>query len=264
MARFPQDFPGLLIPVAIVESVAGIFKSKFNNQCVFLTVVVVEIVCATIQSLALIVTVAQRSYSRDEIAAAYLTIIVDAVLLFVEAYMAFGTLEDGPHALPFTLWSSGTVAGVLGVSGLPIFIAKLRGRVLKPFKSPVPRRLMLSLPLLTALGGLSIFCTFVDVDGSGPADNAPWLLFFLCVFLLIAVCAICVSLALGIVLLTRGENLSLAFLVISNLYPAILTFVVILLRAMFANRKRSSSSPNNEASSRKKNTKKKNTRSNRR
>lgn len=41
------------------------------------------------------------------------------------------------------------------------------------------------------------------------------------------------SLALGILILTRGDHLSLAFLVVSNLYPALLTFAVIYIRLLF-------------------------------
>lgn len=41
------------------------------------------------------------------------------------------------------------------------------------------------------------------------------------------------SLALGILILARGDHLSLAFLAIFNLYPALLTFAVIYIRLLF-------------------------------
>lgn len=156
MGRFPEDFPGLLIPVAVIEGVAGMLKSKYNNKHLFWAGLYVEVVCAVIQSAALIVLVARSSYSRVEIAAACLTIIADAVLLLVEATRAAGSMEIAPVAGKFTFGASVFLAIVLGLSGVPLLLAKLRGRALKRFKSRAPGILMLSLPLLSGFPAVAV------------------------------------------------------------------------------------------------------------
>lgn len=222
MARFPEDFRGLLIPIAILEAASGMFKSKFDNKRLFWTFLFVEILCAVTQSVALIVAVARGRYSGYEIAAAYLTVVVDAVLLFSEAFIALKTLVDGPRAGIFTLFTSTVVAMVLGVSGLPIYLAKFQGKTLNQFKNHVLGQLLLSLPLLSG----SVLLTLFTV-GAIAADMK--VLTIPCLLLL---SVIGVSPALGIMILKTGDNLSLSFLVLSNLYPALLTFVVIAIRSV--------------------------------
>lgn len=171
------------------------------------------------QSVALIVSVARDRYSRTEIAAAYLTVIVDSVLLLVEAHVALNMMELCPLAGQLTLGASAVVAVLVGLSGLPVLIAK--------FKSSLPRLLMLSLPLLTGFAGI---CFLFSVFRG--RKRSVRLFFWRGLGFISLIGAVCVSPALGVLIFMRADNLSLAFLVISILYPAILTFVVILLRAM--------------------------------
>lgn len=220
MARFPEDFAGLLIPVAILEAVAGIFKSKFDDRRPFWAGLFIEIACAATQSAALIVTVTRTSYSRVEIAAAYLTIIVDALLLLLEAVCAGFTLFVGPVAGKFTLFVCAVSSPVVGMSGVPIYVPKLQGRALKRFKAHVPGILILSLPLLAALVGMLSVHRLVSYKSSVSDLTLSATL----------VSTMLSALALGIVILTSSENLSLSFLVIANLYPALLTLMVVTTR----------------------------------
>lgn len=225
MGRFPQNFTGLLTPVVTLEAAAGVFKSKFSEMRLFWTALLVEIACAATQSAALIITAVSASYSLNEIAAAYLTVTIDAVLLLFEGCMALVAVQHESDAGGGIHCMSAYAAMVLGVSGLPIFLARVQGRASKRFKSHVPGKLMLSLPLLVASAGMAFFFSFLWATHSRTVVRVIMNASLLSL--------ICVSIALGTVILQRSENLSLAFLVISNLYPALLTFVVIGLRVIF-------------------------------
>lgn len=214
-------------------------KSKFDSKGVFWAGLLVEIACVTTQSAALIVVVARTSFSRVERAAAYLTVIVDAVLLLLEAYFAGAFLQLAQLTGKFSLTATAVCALVLGLSGLPIFVAKMQGRAVKRFTSRVPGLLML-LPVLPVL---PLVLGLVTVFFS-PFTAISCLLFM---YLVCCLNVLCVSLGLGIVVLKRDDNLSLSFLVISNLYPALLTFVVIAIRSLKCGKKREpSSSEKNE------------------
>lgn len=227
LRRFPEDFRALLIPVAVLEEAAGILKSKFDNKLLFGAGLFVETVCAATQSAALILTVVRGIYSRVEIAAAYLTVIVDAVLLLLEAFIAGVSMKVAPVAGRFTLTTSAVIALVLALSEMPIFVAKMQGRALKQFNSPVAGQLMLSLPLLT--GFLALALPIMGVSGAQAGSSTDDACIFGGMVMLLAV--FCVSLALGVVILRLGYNLSISFLVISNLYAALLTFVLIYVRS---------------------------------
>lgn len=205
----------------------------------------VEAACAAIQFTALIITVAGGSYSREEIAAAYLTVIVDAFLLIAEAFMAWRLLEDTrekenliQYQFPAVPVLGATIVTAVGLTGLPTFVAKLRGRSLTQFKFPAHAQLMLSLRLLAGLAGAGL-ASFIAGDGwmqvifkfcgmlylRAALVYSP---FVLAPCLLIAV--LCVSLTLGILILTSRDTISLSLLVVSNLYPALLTDVVMRFR----------------------------------
>lgn len=129
MGAFPQDFPGLLIPVAITEGFSGILKSKFYSSKIFWTALSIEIICAGIQSTALIITVSRGIYSELVTPAPYMTVILDPLLLFVEALLVMKmrrTIVDITDATRGTALLSLVTAVILGLSGLPIFLAKVR------------------------------------------------------------------------------------------------------------------------------------------
>lgn len=117
MGVFPRDFSGLLFAVAILEGVFAILKSKFENKCVYLTALMTEITCAATQSTALLLTVAGGGYSRLEIAAAWLTVLLDANLLVAEskAVKEIRVLGETKKASKYTGIGSCVTAVILGI-----------------------------------------------------------------------------------------------------------------------------------------------------
>lgn len=117
MVAFPEDFPGLLIPVAILEGVAGILKGKFQNK-MFWTALALEIICTAIK-------VSCGSYSRLKTAAAYSTVMFDALLLLIEVLLVMQMLnKTNPDIGGFgfvTGCCKFVTAVILGLSGLPFF-----------------------------------------------------------------------------------------------------------------------------------------------
>lgn len=220
---FPQDFPTLFIIFATVEALSGILKSKFKRRWLFWFLLLIELICAVIQSVGLIIAAGTGKYSAQEKTAAYTTVVLDAILLILEAFYVYrwvyfmGEMERNKDGNRDHLIASVCIGTFLMISSVPTFIAILRKRSLEPFKLTVHANLLASLPLLT----MFILGIWVFLIGIGAVTSDP---------ILIAVFPICyvpvciLAFALGIVILKRDENLSLAFLVISNLFPALLTF----------------------------------------
>jgi len=215
MLSFPQDFAPFLIPVAILEGASGVAKSKYGEK-VFLAGLFVEIVCASIQSAALIATVIRASYSAIEIAAACFTVFIDAVLLIHEAWLVGAKLSDIERpAVIRSLWESLFAGTCLTIAGLPIIIAKVvKKRLYKRFRTSVSRSLMLALSIIPGFVGVGACLTLSKKDDKMVGISV--VSFF---------SIIPVSLALGIIILLRNDYLSLSFLVIANLYPALVTYV---------------------------------------
>lgn len=206
MGVFPDDFPGLLIPIAIFEGLAGLLKSK--DKRLFWPCLLIEFSCATVQSAALIAAVSRGNYSRLEIAAAYTTVIGDSVLLLFEACVVYVKEIYARDAGVLHLYMGLLTGVVLASAGGPILIAKfVRKKELKRFKSVVPARLMFTLPIFPAF---AVACSLAS-------QNKFFFLSLLCV------CSI--SVALGVEVLKPGESLSLAFQVIANIYPALVTLI---------------------------------------
>lgn len=228
MGTFPEDFSLLLIVIAVIEGFAGIAKSKSKEKRWFWAVLFVEIVCAAVQSTALIMTAERGRYSRLETAAAYVTVIVDALLLIGEAILVRSALKHIESSARLANVTASIVAAVsLGLFGMPLFLAKLAKRKEKKlFKAESAAKLMLALPIIPGVLGLIYFFNafLAHKQRHSNEDDHP-----ICRGLIQAVVLICstggVSLALGIRIVKGDENLSLAFLVISNIYPALVTFI---------------------------------------
>lgn len=139
----------------------------------FWTALFVEAGCAITQSGALIVIVARGSYSRDEVAAASLTVAIDTVLLLVEAWLVHRQLDGDPdddfNDFLFRVWAAVMLILGVGIFGSPILHLKLtRKRSVVRFKYPVSAKLLLSLPLLSCLASLALaFLTRDGLNGNG-------------------------------------------------------------------------------------------------
>ena len=219
MGQFPQDFKALLVAVAVFEGLSGVLKSKVKSKCCFWIGFIVEMTCAAVQSAALVILVRQGGYSGRENAAAYITVFVDAVLLLAEARLVMGVLsETGGIKAKYSILAALFFGTCLTLSAVPIIMAKLSLRSLEPFKSIVSANLLLTLPLLSFL----MIVSASSVGACGYAECRDNLFYF---FTLVWAPFYAVALALGILILKRNENMSVTFLVISNLFPALLTFM---------------------------------------
>lgn len=230
MGRFPEDFAALLIVVAIVEGAAGVFKSSFKYKRLFWTGLFVEMLCALVQSMALFRTLEGASYTRLEIAAAYLTIIVDALILLSEAFLSFRALEF--NASPGTDLIIGMIIGIpMTMAALPFLLAKMLRRALKRFKRSLHSWLLLTLPLLSGVLSISFFIfTWRKED--------RWNDCLLGVFCVCFFAILMTSLGLGAGIVNNDDNLSLSFHVITNLSPAVFTFVVHGFHFLFMKREK--------------------------
>lgn len=194
-----------------------------------------EISCALIQSIALIRKVQYSRYSPLEIAAAYLTVIDDAMLLIMEAVIVRSALKNiDSSALRINLFASIFTAICLGGAGIPIIYAKFFERKpLDPFKSFDNAEWLFAMAVIpTCSFAIFILLSFLpDLEYGIYKPFSLKLLVQAVMIRLLISCPMlvlhneCVSLTLGIRILKGDDNFSLAFLVISNMYPAIFTSI---------------------------------------
>lgn len=217
--RFPQDFGILTIAIAFVEGISGVLKSKFKRIWIFFFLLQIECICAVVLSAALIIAAFSDNFSGAEKFAAIATVVSNALLLiFAGLKLLINIKNIGKEERRRYLIGSIYLGTCLLLSGIPIFIAQLNGRSLKPFKSIHLAYLTMLLPLLiSAIFLSSLTLSFPQTEPNSYARN---------VFPFAPVYGI--VLAIGILILNRSENLSLAFLILSNLYPAMLTYTSLL------------------------------------
>lgn len=207
-----SSFDSGLIPVAILEGVVGILKSRSTNNGVFWLAFLTETWCAMIQSAALLMKAKQEGYSGLEKLAAYLTVCSDAMLLIVEAILVakvLGAIKrdsnfDKKQFYAVTTYITSVTTITLGLSGLPILLPKFqRESPEKPFKSLAPQILMVSLAVLP--GRCFVY--------HSPANvvwyywRLSWISEIIPILPVVVVCIV-----LGVIILTSGENLSPAII----------------------------------------------------
>lgn len=78
-------------------------------------------------------------------------LIFDALMLLSEAYIVFASFSESEPSLKKSMRANGVAAVLLILSGIPIWVARIKERPLEPFKTSLPSRLMLSLALLIDL-----------------------------------------------------------------------------------------------------------------
>lgn len=220
MIVFPQDFVGLLVPVAILEGTAGILKTNldFENKILFWAGLIAETICAGVQSAALIITVSRGIYSRLEIAAASLTVIFVILILIVEAFLVKESVLIIEASAGLTGMLRFVAAVFLGLSGFPILLAKVqRRRTSKLFKSLGAAGPLLSLSVLPVFALVAIWFSYLS-EYSADGFRLSKIFTLVTIFSVVGV-----SISLGAVILTtHGENVSLTFLVFSNISHALI------------------------------------------
>lgn len=244
---FPEGLGPVFAVTAIVEGLFGILKSKGTGRgYVFYLSLLLEVVCAISQSVALLFVAFRSGYRQTETAAAVIAVVFDSVLLVIEAVNIFRKLERGKLrrvtrstiiALVFAL--------ILGAASIPALVAKLTLKTL-PFKNDSNGTLLLLLSLGPFLAIPLSLLFSLTIQGCTTISESPLRLFYSALwegelrqglenfFIIMSVappiligCLVFCGLAvvLGVRALVEADNISLTFLIISNMIPAIVTFV---------------------------------------
>lgn len=230
---------GVLLGLSVGEFLSGVGKSKGNRiGWIFFVGITVEFLCAAAQAAALILTVRGPGYSKLEQIAALLTVIIDIILLLLEAMVVSVTLlqlnGNPPKGVIKSMFFACRMGFFLFSFAAPIYWAELvKGRDNKPFQDPRNSYLLIGIvmyPYATMFSVVLMRVAAKMMDKNFNFQSDSWKRVTKYVRRAFIAMYGTFALWLGIrILKARGQNLSISFLVISNLVPAVVTIVSVVV-----------------------------------
>ncbi len=239
MTIFPENSSILLVWVAVIETIAGVLKSRLQPRWVFWIGLSIQAACAIVLATSIVLQLLRGKYSRVEKMAAILVLIFVTTMSIIEAVAVYFAITSSANINRYrTMIAAAIICVVLMLTALPVLVGIRRGVSWRAFNSLAPAFILLVMtifPALTVLLIAPMFALYVVelIVGLNDGEGYGGLAFLWGYVILFSIFGwlflIPLSLTLGIVILVRGDNMSLSVLVLCNLFPSIVFVLSSLL-----------------------------------
>ena len=234
MSLFPENSSVLLVCVAVIETIAGVLKSRLRPTWVFWIGVSIQAVCAMVLAASIVLQLLRGVYSGVEKTAAILALLFVTLVTIMESVGVYYVITSFANINRYqTMIAAAVICVVLVLTALPILVGIRRRVSWRAFNSIALAIILLVITIFPALTVLLISPMFMlyvvqpDTENfEGELEALVWVWGYIILFSALGwLFLIPLSLTLGIVILVRGDNMALSVLVLCNLFPS-LVFVL--------------------------------------
>ncbi len=231
MTAFPENYGVLLVWVAVFETIAGTRKRKLQSIWAFWNGLCIQVGCAMSLAIAIVLQLLRAEYSGAEKTAAILSLMFVTVVTIMEAVGVYKErtlfINDNRNE---TMHAAAVISVGLLFTALPILVGITQRASWRAFNSPALSIILLLITILPAVSAF-LFIPMFEHSFVGLVPQNSETLFHESVIFPISLMFYCsvlglpllvpLTLVLGIVILVRGDNLSLSLLVLGNIFPCL-------------------------------------------